>query len=85
LFRISNYIDAKKNDCFKNSFEIKVVDINVILEITVLREALVINNFLIISKLLSWFPRRKITIFLKLMRKGEQKPSHTLPPELSKE
>jgi hypothetical protein len=41
------------NDCFKNSFKIKVVGINVILEITVLREALVIKNFLIISKLLS--------------------------------
>jgi hypothetical protein len=36
------------NDCFKNSFEIKVIGINVILEITVLREALVIKNFLII-------------------------------------
>jgi hypothetical protein len=41
------------NDCFKNSFDIKVIGINVILEITVLREALVIKNFLIISKLLS--------------------------------
>jgi hypothetical protein len=40
-------------DCFKNSFEMKVVGINVIIEITVLREALVIKNFLIISKLLS--------------------------------
>jgi hypothetical protein len=41
------------NDCFKNSFEIRVVGINVILEITVLKEALAIKNFLIISKLLS--------------------------------
>jgi hypothetical protein len=40
-------------DYFKNSFEMKVVGINVILEIIVLREALVINDFLIISKLLS--------------------------------
>jgi hypothetical protein len=50
-------------DCFKNSFEMKVVDINVILEITVLREALVIKDFLIIRKLLSWFPRREVTAF----------------------
>jgi hypothetical protein len=50
-------------DCFKNSFEMKVVGINVILEITVLREALVIKDFLIISKLFSWFPRRKVTSF----------------------
>jgi hypothetical protein len=41
----------------------KVVGINVILEITVLREALVINDFLIISKLLSWFPRLEVTVF----------------------
>jgi hypothetical protein len=47
-------------DCFKNSFEMKVVGINVILEITVLREALVIKNFFIISELL---PRREITAF----------------------
>jgi hypothetical protein len=50
-------------DCFKNSFEMKVVGINVILEITVLREALVIKDFLIISKLLSWFPRREVIAF----------------------
>lgn len=41
------------NDYFKNSFETKVVVINVILEITVLGEAFVINDFLIISKLFS--------------------------------
>jgi hypothetical protein len=66
-------------DCFKNSFEIKVVGINVILEITVLREALVIKDFLIISKLFSWFPRRELTVFFKkkLMRKGEQKNPRT--------
>jgi uncharacterized protein YggT (Ycf19 family) len=51
-------------DYFKNSFEMKVVVINVILEITVLREALVIKDFfLIISKLFSWFPRREVTAF----------------------
>jgi hypothetical protein len=41
----------------------KVDGINVILEITVLTEALVINDFLIISKLFSWFPRREVTAF----------------------
>jgi hypothetical protein len=41
----------------------KVDDINVILEITVLRKALVIKDFLIISKLFSWFPRREVTVF----------------------
>jgi hypothetical protein len=51
------------NDCFKNSFEMNVVVINVILEITVLIEALVIKDFLIISKLFNWFPRREVTAF----------------------
>jgi hypothetical protein len=49
------------NDYFKNSFEMKVVGINVIFEITVLRETLVIKDFLIISKLFSWFSRREVT------------------------
>jgi hypothetical protein len=31
-------------DCFKNSFEIKIIGITVILEITVLREALVMKD-----------------------------------------
>jgi hypothetical protein len=50
-------------DCFKNSFEMKIVGINVNLEITVLKEALVIKDFLVIRKLCSWFPRREITVF----------------------
>jgi hypothetical protein len=41
----------------------KVVGINVILEITVLREALVIKDFLIVSKSLSWFSRREVIAF----------------------
>jgi hypothetical protein len=51
------------NDCFKNSFEMKIVGINVNLEITVLKETLVIKDFLIISKLFSWFSRWKVTAF----------------------
>jgi hypothetical protein len=50
-------------DCFKNSFEMKIVGINVNLEITVLKEALVIKDFLVIRKLCSWFPRREVTVF----------------------
>jgi hypothetical protein len=50
-------------DYFKNSFEMKIVVINVIIEITVLREALIIKDFLVISKLFSWFPRREVTAF----------------------
>jgi hypothetical protein len=50
-------------DCFKNSFEMKIVGINVNLEIPVLKEALVIKDFLIISKLFSWFSRREVTTF----------------------
>jgi hypothetical protein len=50
-------------DCFKNSFEMKIVSINVNLEITVLKETLVIKDFLIISKLFSWFSRREVTAF----------------------
>jgi hypothetical protein len=41
----------------------QIVGINVNLEITVLKEALVINDFLIISKLFSWFTRREVTTF----------------------
>jgi hypothetical protein len=63
-------------DCFKNSFEIKVVGINVILQITVLREALPIKDFLIISKLLSWFLRREVTAFFEINEKSRVK---TLP------
>jgi hypothetical protein len=50
-------------DCFKNSFEMKIVGININLEISVLKEALVIKDFLIISKLFSWFPRWEVTAF----------------------
>jgi hypothetical protein len=38
----------------------KIVGININLEITVLKEALVIKDFLIIRKLYSWFPRREV-------------------------
>jgi len=47
----------------KNSFKMKIVGINVNLEIAVLKEALVKKDFLIISKLFSWFPRREVTAF----------------------
>jgi len=73
-------------DCFKNSFEMKTVGINVNLEITVLKEALVIKDFLVIRKLCSWIPRREITVFFEINEKRRAKnPPHTLPPELSKE
>jgi hypothetical protein len=41
----------------------KVDGINVNFEITVLKEVLVIKDFLIIRKLCSWFPRREVTAF----------------------
>jgi hypothetical protein len=57
-------------DCFKNSFEMKVVDINVILEITVLREALVLKKFfLLLVNFLISSRDGKLQFFLKLMRK----------------
>jgi hypothetical protein len=64
------------NDCFKNSFEMKIVGINVNLEITVLKETLVIKDFLIISKLFSWFSRWKVTAFWNLWEKESKNP-HT--------
>jgi hypothetical protein len=63
-------------DCFKNSFEMKIVGINVNLEITVLKEALVIRDFLVIRKLCSWFPRREITVFFEI---NEKRRAKTLP------
>jgi len=48
----------------------KIVGINVNLEITVLKEALVIKDFSNDSYIVySWFPRREVTVFFKLMRK----------------
>jgi hypothetical protein len=56
-------------DCFKNSFEKKVVGINVILEIIVLREALVIKDFLITINCLVDSRDGKLQIFLKKLMK----------------
>jgi len=50
-------------DCFKNSFEMKVVGINVILEISSFKRSLVINDFLIIVNYLVGSRDGKLQLF----------------------
>jgi uncharacterized membrane protein len=50
-------------DCFKNSFKIKVIGINVIFEINNFKRSFSYKEFSNYSKLLSEFLRREVTIF----------------------
>jgi hypothetical protein len=53
---------------FWNSFEMKVVGRNDILEISGFKKSFSYKGFSNYSKLFSWFPRQEVTTLLKLMK-----------------